>query len=75
MAIKAAPGVSPAEREPGVAPPTKHPWWTHLYVQVLAAIAIVLEASTTAVAARMDCQALIDFLSRRMKPRRLKPEF
>ena len=40
MAIKAAPGVSPAELEPGDAPPRKHPWWSHLYVQVLTAIAL-----------------------------------
>ena len=40
MAIKAAPGVSPSELEPGDAPPRKHPWWSHLYVQVLTAIAL-----------------------------------
>lgn len=39
MAIKAAPGVSPAELEPGEQP-AKKPIWTHLYFQVLTAIVL-----------------------------------
>ena len=39
MTIKAAPGVSPAHPEPG-APPARKPIWTHLYVQVIAAIVL-----------------------------------
>jgi aerobic C4-dicarboxylate transport protein len=39
MAIKAAPGVSPAELEPGERP-AKKPIWTHLYFQVLTAIVL-----------------------------------
>lgn len=39
MAIKAAPGVSPAELEPGERP-AKTPIWTQLYFQVLTAIVL-----------------------------------
>ncbi|MBN8551805.1 MAG: dicarboxylate/amino acid:cation symporter [Caulobacterales bacterium] len=39
MTVKAAPGVSPSHPQPGV-PPAGKPLWTHLYVQVIAAIVL-----------------------------------
>ena len=38
--IQVAPGVSPAVPEPGQAPVKRTPFWTHLYFQVLVAIAL-----------------------------------
>ncbi len=38
--ITVAPGVSPATPEPGAVPPKKAPIWSHLYFQVIVAIAL-----------------------------------